>query len=264
MRAMVERRDEQSRPVAGERCYPVVVEGRVRTIPYSLAKRLLLVPRGACRSGLHGGEPPPAESGTWWCEPCTDRVRGWFREISEAWPLLESLVRTGTGEKRETGRVATVTGSPAPLDVGVVDVVVDVEQWMRDQAAHLLEDRPRAQLPVDRSGGALAGWFARWHVLYVAMHPESSLAEALPAEVRERAQQVRSLTGATGRRREWVGAPCTEIVSSVDEHGDSARVRCGLQLFFVHAGCEADQVRAELRCEAGHTTPLLSEPRRTS
>ncbi|OMH30638.1 hypothetical protein [Tersicoccus sp. Bi-70] len=246
---------EEKKPVPGERLYTVVVDGRVRRLPYTLAKKALLVPRGACRSGLHRGEPPEAERGTWWCTTCTDRVRGWFREIADAWPQLQELVFTGTGEKREGGR-ATVTGSPAPLDVSVVDVLVDVEQWMRDQAAHLLEDRPKAQLPDDRSGGSLAQWFAWWHVLYVATHPEASLAEALPTEVQERAAQVRRVTEATGRRREWVGRPCAEIVSTVDELGDGARVHCRLPLYFVHPGCEADDVQLELRCDAGHRTPL--------
>lgn len=234
-----------------ERRYPMVVAGRVSRVPYSTAKGRATYGDGFCVSehcrdivNIHDEPLVLAERGSWLCTNCTERLRKLLMLIESSWGMLEALLYPGAPKGGE--RVSsTNTGSPAPLDVAVADVMDSARQLVWSMVEHLIEDLPGKRLPEDQSTPTLAGWLGRYHVQYFASHPEDSLPKAVLPELNDMIRTIRAQIYPTGQRRLDIPVPCAQ--HRVNDRGQF--VKCGGQLF-AYVRDSADGRGSEVICAA--------------
>lgn len=234
-----------------ERRYPMVVAGIVTKLPYTRAKAASTYGAGFCASNhcqmiTNGyGEPVVlAETRSWFCRPCTERLQSLLRVIESSWGMLEALLRPGApkgGERVASGN----TGSPAPLDVNVADAMGKARNAVWSVVEHLIEDLPGKSLPRDQSTPVLAGWLARWHVGYLVSHPTDTLAQTMLEELTDVVKEIRKQIYPTGQRRLDIPDTCSWTLIS-----DEGKARkCGGQLF-AYVRDQADGRGSEVLCMA--------------
>lgn len=212
-------RAEKQRLLLLERRYPMVVAGRVRRIPYTLAKRSSRY-RQTCSCGR------PAERSSWLCTACRDQIRYDLLDIEAAWPTLEQLLFPGSKNAGSEKIHSTMTGSPAPIDVAISDIMHQVRDSIWGVTNQMLQDHPGMVLPNHQSTGALAGWLGRWHVQYFATHPESSLPDMLVDELYDDISLIRTRVDPSGVRQLRVPGACRTLVTL----DSGARRECGGEL----------------------------------
>ena len=234
-----------------ERRYPMVVGDIVTRVPYSTAKGHTTYGDGLCVSAhcrdivnIHEEPLVLAERGSWLCTNCTERLRKLLLLIESSWGMLEALLRPGAPKGGE--RVSsTNTGSPAPLDVAVADVMGSARDWVWSQVEHFIEDMPGKRLPADQSTPSLAGWLGRYHTQYFASHPERSLPEAVLPELDDLIRSIRAQLYPSGQRRLDIPVTCAQ--HRVNDRGQF--VKCGGQLF-AYVRDSADGRGSEVICAA--------------
>ena len=239
-----------------ERRYPMVVGGVVTRVPYSVAKGATTYGAGYCVSERcrsvqdeDGFWMVRSERGSWLCVECTERLRKLLGMIDSSWEMLEELLLPGApkgGERVSSGN----TGSPAPLDVNVADVMSAARGLVWSLVEHLIEDLPGKRMPADQSTPSLAGWLGRYHVQYFASHPEESLPQALLPELDEIVRSIRNQIFPTGQRRLDIPTACAQV--RINEKGK--RVTCGGQMF-AYVRDRADGRGSEVQCmeDPAHT-----------
>lgn len=205
-----------------ERMYPGPVRPREPQKSYSLAKKFTRYAEH-CVSETHGRDAklPLAERNSWLCRACEDRFTSDLVMIEQSWPLLESLLRPGVSQAGEKVH-NSVTGSPAPLDVDVADVMGRAQGWVWSLVEHMLEDKPDLKLPAGQSPPSLLRWIRKWKAAYIFGHPCSSFPAALTYEAASVCRDIRTKTAPTGMRRLDIPAGCTE--HTVNDRGE--RVPC--------------------------------------
>ncbi|MDQ4502169.1 hypothetical protein [Sinomonas sp. ASV322] len=156
--------------------YPVVVDGRVRMVPYALARRVVRF-SGWCVTG-HDDGSVQAERGSWLCWRCRDDLQRALLGIERSWPALQDLLHP----TKSGGQVGSKSVDPAvPVELAIVDVTTKIELAVSGLASQLLEDRPDLRLARGRNTGTIAGAIGRWHLTWITSHPSSSLvADGLP------------------------------------------------------------------------------------
>ncbi|GAB2767892.1 hypothetical protein [Sinomonas soli] len=159
--------------------YPVVQEGRVRMVPYELARRVVRF-SGYC-VGVHDGGQVAAEPGSWLCWRCTDSLRKALLGIEERWQVLQEMLHPAGGGGSE---VRSKSVDPAvPLALEYVEASAMVDAAVRGLVSQLIEDRPDLRLVGGENTGPVAGLIARWHLQWMTAHPSSSLVAAALPEV---------------------------------------------------------------------------------
>lgn len=158
--------------------YPVVIDGRVRLVPYELARRAVRF-SGRCVSEHEDG-PPQAQRGSWLCWQCENDFGRALVGIERAWPALQDMLHPS----RAGGEVGSKSVDPAvPIALELVPVVAAIEAAVAPLAQQLLEDRPDLQLSRGRTTGEVAGAIGRWHMSWLRSHPSSSLPKDMLVEV---------------------------------------------------------------------------------
>ncbi|RZU61756.1 hypothetical protein [Zhihengliuella halotolerans] len=170
------------------------------------------------------------------CTPCREQLADSLRAIDEAWPrVLDALQRgrSGGGSERMG---STEVHAPLPINAGASDAMRLAREAVWSAVHQLVMDRPGARVPEDQSTPALAGWLARWHVEYLAGHPNGSWTVEWYTEIQRAADAVeaaavdgvvevetqmqcghRESVGSTGAERGAVR--CTGVVTVVDRPG---------------------------------------------
>lgn len=232
---------KKQRLLYAERRYPMVVAGRVVNVPYSIAvKKSTYRPMCSCKLEY-------TERSSWLCSICRDGIRGYLLDIEASWSTLEMMLlpsASAQGEKVDTSR----TGSPAPMDVAVSDIMHVVRDRIWGIVNQLRQDKPAVELPPDISTGSLAGWMGRWHVQYIATHPEDSLADMAGPELADAVKLIRTRVDPSGTRHIPVKGTCTKYTT--DDRG--RRVPCNGQLYAVLRSSDSDRA-SWVRCPEDST-----------
>lgn len=159
--------------------YPFVGNGRVMTLPYMIARELVVF-SGWC-VGEHDGAPVAAEDGSWLCWRCTEDLRMALLGIEARWSVLQEMLHPSSGGGSE---VRSKSVDPAvPLALEYVEDSARVDAAVRGLVSQLIEDRPDLRLVGGENTGPVAGLLGRWHLSWMTAHPSGSLVAAALPEV---------------------------------------------------------------------------------
>lgn len=194
-------------------------------IPYSDAKRWTAY-NPICLGPHHPGRLTPAERHTWLCHDCTQSLRRDLLALAGCWGFLGELLHRGPAGQGE--RSGSDNTAAAPLDLTAADLRHEIGAWCAAVVGHLLEDKPGAVLPDVQDPPHLLEWLGRWHVPYIATHPQDSFPAAVLEEVAVLLGKVRALSFPDGARRRPIDARCTRYIPGA--HAREAGTLCGGRL----------------------------------
>lgn len=211
--------------LANERRYDIEGPNAIwGPLPYSQAKKWTAYAID-CIGNHPNRDRPDAERHAWLCGDCTDRIRRDLFTLAGCWDFLGELLQRGPGKQSE--RSGTNENAAAPLDLNIADVRRQIHLWACSMLEHVVEDQPGASMPEELTPPQMLTWLGRWHVLYIATHPQDSLPIAVLQELADMVGKVRAISFPDGAQRRPISARCQRYVPPAEDQGPTL---CGGRL----------------------------------
>lgn len=191
-----------------------------RAVPYSLAVDAVDHPRYCIIGDVHDR----AEHGSNLCSNCASQLRSDLRLIEDRWDNLEDQLMV-VRRKSNGERAAAAKGSAAPIDLDISEAMGLARAAVWAILARLTRDRPTSGFRTDEGTWALAGMLGRYHVDYIAGHPDQEFTETVYRLVWAAGRRVEEVVGSPTARQP-IDAHCHQWITATD----GSRVPCPGQL----------------------------------
>lgn len=209
------------------------VDGQM--VPYSVAVDAVDHPRYCIIGDVHTF----AEHASNLCVDCTAQLRSDLRLIEERWDNLEDALMTVRRKSNGERPGSSTEGSVPPIDLNISEAMGLGRNAVWAIIARLTRDRTATGFKTEEGTWALAGMLARYHVDYIATHPDQAFTETVYVAVWRAGRKIEEVVHPPNARRsldshchQWVTtveggrAPCTGKLEAVVGVNGSKIVEC--------------------------------------
>lgn len=205
--------------------------------------------------GVHAEESDwvPADRRSNLCEACRDQLASSLRMIERYWDEVMDALQRGTGGGGSERMGGSDVHAPLPINAHASDAMRLARDAVWSAVDQLVMDKDAVRLPDDQSTPSLAGWLARWHVEYLAGHPNGSWTVEWYAEIQQAAEGIEKAS-ADGVVEVYTEKPCGHKEYVVKGEGEQRKrqvVKCPGMVTLVQrpgvgqvAVCSVDPVHA--------------------